>query len=175
MQIVFQDPYGSLNPRMRIKEIIEEGLKVHHKDFTQQDRQMLVLEVLKDVGLKEDVLDRYPYMFSGGQRQRICLARSLILRPRFLVLDEPTSALDVSIQSQIISLLKALQNKYEMSYLFISHDMRVVKAFADYVYVMKNGKIVESGKNPDIFKQMKTPYTKQLMSAAFDFKVKKEG
>lgn len=170
IQIVFQDPYGSLNPRMKIADILREGLNVHFKKTTRAQKDELVLKTLQDVGLTQDALDRYPHEFSGGQRQRIAIARAVVLRPELIVLDEPTSALDVSVQAQIVALLKDLQRRYRLSYLFVSHDMRVVRSMADAVYVMKNGKIVESGENPVIFKEPKELYTQTLLNAAFDFK-----
>lgn len=168
MQIVFQDPYSSLSPRMTVAQIVGEGLNVHRKDMTKDQKRVAVERAVKDVGLDADVLNRYPNMFSGGQRQRIALARALVLQPRLIVLDEPTSALDVTVQSRMIELLKNLQKRYNMAYLFISHDMRVVKALAEYVYVMKDGRIVESGANPDLFDNPQQPYTRRLMTAAFD-------
>mgnify|MGYP002520726989 FL=1 len=168
MQIVFQDPYSSLSPRMTVAQIVGEGLAVHRKDMSKDQRRVAVEQAVGDVGLDVDVLNRYPNMFSGGQRQRIALARALVLQPRLIVLDEPTSALDVTVQSRMIELLKNLQKRYNMAYLFISHDMRVVKALAEYVYVMKDGRIVESGANPDLFDNPQQPYTRQLMAAAFD-------
>lgn len=169
MQIVFQDPFSSLNPRLTVEEIVGEGLKVHKKTVGAAERREEIKRVLGEVGLDESALNRYPHEFSGGQRQRIAVARALILRPDLIVLDEPTSSLDVSVQAQIIDLLKALQKKYGLAYLFISHDMRVVKAIADRVYVMRNGKVVESGANPFIFKEAKSSYARDLMAAAFDF------
>lgn len=174
MQIVFQDPYSSLSPRMTIEQIVGEGLKIHHPDLKQEERRPLIVQGLKDVGLGEEILSRYPHEFSGGQRQRIALARALILKPDFIVLDEPTSSLDVSVQAQMVALLKDLQKRYGLAYLFISHDMRVVKALADYVYVMKSGKVVESGANPAIFDKPEKQYTKDLMAAAFDFETSGE-
>ena len=169
MQIVFQDPYASLSPRLTVEQIVGEGLLVHRPELSADERKELICQALKDVRLPADVLDRYPNAFSGGQRQRIAIARALVLKPELVVLDEPTSALDVSVQAQIIDLLKNLQKQYKMAYLFISHDMRVVKALADYIYVMKDGQIVESGKNPDLFEKQQQPYTQRLMAAAFDF------
>ena len=169
MQIVFQDPYASLSPRLTVEQIVGEGLLVHRPELSSKERKKLICQALADVNLPEDVLNRYPHAFSGGQRQRIAIARALVLHPRFIVLDEPTSALDVTVQAQIIELLKNLQKQYKMAYLFISHDMRVVKALADYVYVMKNGQIVEAGKNPDLFEKQEQPYTQKLMTSAFDF------
>ena len=168
MQIVFQDPYSSLSPRLTVEQIVAEGLNVHWRDLTADRKKALIEQAVKDVGLSTDILNRYPNMFSGGQRQRIALARALVLRPRLIVLDEPTSALDVTVQAQMIELLKNLQKQYKMAYLFISHDMRVVKALAEYIYVMKDGRIVESGENPGLFETPRQPYTQNLMAAAFD-------
>ena len=169
MQIVFQDPYASLSPRLTVEQIVGEGLLVHRPELSADERRNLICQALTDVNLPTDILNRYPNAFSGGQRQRIAIARALVLRPRLVVLDEPTSALDVSVQAQIIELLKNLQKQYKMAYLFISHDMRVVKALADFVYVMKDGQIVESGRNPDLFDQPEQSYTQKLMTAAFNF------
>lgn len=169
MQIVFQDPYASLSPRLTVEQIVGEGLRVHRPELSVKEQNDLICQALADVSLPPDILNRYPNAFSGGQRQRIAIARALTLRPRLVVLDEPTSALDVSVQAQIIELLKNLQKRYKMAYLFISHDMRVVKALADFVYVMKDGRIVESGRNPDLFDKPEQPYTRKLMTAAFDF------
>lgn len=176
IQIVFQDPFASLSPRMTIEQIVGEGLQIHFPKMPAAERLEKIKQALRDVGLsdQEDVLRRYPYAFSGGQRQRIAIARVLVLRPKLIVLDEPTSALDVSVQGQIIALLKKLQAKYGLSYLFISHDLRLVKSFAHAIYVMKDGKIVESGENQAIFEQAQQPYTKDLLSAAFDFKTRRE-
>lgn len=174
MQIVFQDPYSSLSPRLNIEQIVGEGLSIHYPGLSPAERRERIAAALQDVGLDDGIAERYPHEFSGGQRQRIALARALILRPRFIVLDEPTSALDVSVQARMVALLKDLQRRYGIAYLFISHDMRVVRALADYVYVMKNGKIVESGANPAIFEEPKTPYARDLMAAAFDFKTRGE-
>ncbi|MCQ2965332.1 MAG: dipeptide ABC transporter ATP-binding protein [Alphaproteobacteria bacterium] len=165
IQVVFQDPYASLSPRMTIEEILSEGLKVHFPK--EKNIKEKIREVLLDVGLSEDSLQRYPHAFSGGQRQRIAIARVILLHPKLIILDEPTSALDVSVQSQVIELLKKLQNKYSLSYLFISHDLRVVKSFCHYVYILKDGKIVETGKNPTILELPQKEYTKKLMKAAF--------
>ena len=168
VQIVFQDPYSSLNPRLTIFDILREGLDIHFPEMQQVEKEKLVLQTLADVGLGADVLERYPHAFSGGQRQRIAVARALVLRPKLIVLDEPTSALDVSVQAQLVALLKDLQKRYGLAYLFISHDMRVVKSMADVVYVMKSGKIIEKGKNPDIFKEQREFYTQTLLKAAFN-------
>ncbi|MCQ2914604.1 MAG: dipeptide ABC transporter ATP-binding protein [Alphaproteobacteria bacterium] len=167
--IVFQDPYASLSPRMTIEQIVGEGLEIHYKKLSKQERKKLIEQALIDVGMPTDILNRYPYMFSGGQRQRIAIARTLILKPKLIILDEPTSALDATIQAQLIDLLKKLQKEKELSYMFISHDMRLVKSFCDKIYVMKNGKIVEYGKNPVIFNSARQEYTKKLMAAAFNF------
>ncbi|WP_338720632.1 ABC transporter ATP-binding protein [Devosia sp. XK-2] len=168
MQIVFQDPFGSLSPRMSVGEIVEEGLKVHMPDLSTEERTNRVGAALDEVGLDVATAARYPHEFSGGQRQRIAIARALVLEPDFLVLDEPTSALDVSIQSQIIDLLRAIQQRRQLSYLFISHDLRVVRALAHRLIVMRSGRVVEQGRTEDIFAQPRELYTRQLLSAAFD-------
>ena len=172
IQIVFQDPFGSLSPRLSIEEIISEGLEIHKKDLNENDRKKLIIDILKKVELEKSILNRYPHEFSGGQRQRIAIARAIVLKPRFLILDEPTSALDLSVQSQIVELLKKLQKENNLGYIFISHDLRVVKSLAHYLVVLKNGKIVESGNSNQIFKAPKQKYTKQLISAAFEIKTK---
>ena len=166
IQIVFQDPYSSLSPRLTVQEIIEEGLKVHRLGGNRQERFALVASILKDVELEPEMAHRYPHEFSGGQRQRIAIARAIVLRPRLLILDEPTSALDMTIQAQIIALLRDLQRKYRMTYLFISHDLRVVRALADYVAVMQHGRIVEAGPAREIFSSPGQPYTQTLFRAA---------
>ncbi len=171
MQIVFQDPYGSLSPRMSIAGIVEEGLKVHGMADNRATRRDLVAEALLEVGLEPAMMDRYPHEFSGGQRQRIAIARAMVLRPRFVVLDEPTSALDMSVQSQIVELLRRLQEDHDLAYLFISHDLRVVRAMSHHVLVMKDGKVVESGSAEDIFETPKTAYTRALMAAVTDLGV----
>ena len=173
MQIVFQDPFGSLSPRMSVDQIIGEGLEVHRKDLNKAQRDELVVEALKDVRLDPDTRFRYPHEFSGGQRQRISIARALVLHPKLLILDEPTSALDVSVQAQIVDLLRELQERHKLSYLFISHDLRVIKALAHDVMVMKDGQEVESGKAADIFGNPKSDYTKALMEAALHLKTAK--
>ena len=174
MQVVFQDPFGSLSPRMTIGKIVEEGLRVHKIGKTNKEREELICKVLKEVGIHPDSRHRYPHEFSGGQRQRIAIARALILRPRFMVLDEPTSALDRSVQAQIIDLLRAIQSKYKLAYLFISHDLKVVKALADRVMVMRQGRLVEEGSSSRIFENPRDPYTKDLILAAFKNKTTKD-
>ena len=170
IQVVFQDPFGSLSPRLSIKEIIGEGLEIHKNDLTQKDREKLILDTLRKVDLDTTILNRYPHEFSGGQRQRIAIARVIVLKPRFLILDEPTSALDLSVQSQIVNLLKKLQKENNLGYIFISHDLRVVRSLAHQLIVLKNGKVVESGNSNQIFKSPKQKYTKQLISAALEIK-----
>ncbi len=166
LQIVFQDPFSSLSPRLTIGQIVSEGMQVHGIGRTRSERLDIVKETLIEVGLDPGMIHRYPHEFSGGQRQRIAIARSIVLKPDFLVLDEPTSALDMTIQKQIIDLLKELQKRYDITYLFISHDLRVVRALADQVAVMQNGVIVESGPADEIFQAPKHKYTKRLFSAA---------
>ena len=166
VQIVFQDPYNSLNPRMNIEQIVAEGLEVHRPDLNACQKRELVTKTLKQVGLDADVLDKYPHEFSGGQRQRIAIARALVLEPKILVLDEPTSALDVTIQAQIIDLLQKIQKEKELSYIFISHDMRAVRAMSDRIAVMKEGRFVEVGEREQIFKMPSEDYTKALIAAS---------
>ncbi len=168
MQIVFQDPFGSMSPRLSIFQIIEEGLIVHGLGHTSDEREALVAEALEEVGLDPATMNRYPHEFSGGQRQRICIARALVLKPKMLVLDEPTSALDMSVQAQIVDLLRELQKKYQLSYLFISHDLKVVRALAHDLIVIRNGVVVEQGAADDVFSNPKEDYTKALMKAAFE-------
>jgi len=170
LQIVFQDPYGSLSPRMAVGDIITEGLKVHEpgKSFEERDRR--AAEALVDVGLDPAARHRYPHEFSGGQRQRIAVARALVLSPAFIMLDEPTSALDMSVQAQMVDLLRDLQAKRDLAYLFISHDLKVVKALANDVIVMRQGKVVEAGPAEEIFTAPKSDYTRALMAAAFDLR-----
>ena len=175
MQIVFQDPYGSLSPRMSMGEIVEEGLRIHKIGETQAERDALVMQALLDVGLDPDWRHRYPHEFSGGQRQRVAIARALVLRPKLIVLDEPTSALDMSIQAQVVDLLRDLQRKYGLAYLFISHDLRVVRALSHYVMVMKNGQVVEQGPTETIFNAPQQPYTQALLRAALNIETSDSG
>ena len=171
MQVVFQDPYGSLSPRLSIGEIIGEGLLVHRPDMDFDARRQRVSEALIEVGLDPATQDRYPHEFSGGQRQRVSIARAMVLKPKLVVLDEPTSALDMSVQAQIVDLLRDLQSAHNLAYLFISHDLKVVRALADEVLVMRNGKVVEQGSADAIFDAPKEPYTRALIKAAFDIEV----
>ncbi len=173
MQIVFQDPFGSLSPRLSVRQIVEEGLLVHEPLLSATERGERVSQALADVGLDPAVQDRYPHEFSGGQRQRIAIARAMILRPRLVVLDEPTSALDKSVQAQIVDLLRDLQRKYQLSYIFISHDLKVVRALSNYVLVMKDGEVVESGTCDEVFDHPTTDYTRALIAAAFDFSLQR--
>ncbi|HXJ77112.1 MAG TPA: ABC transporter ATP-binding protein [Candidatus Methylomirabilis sp.] len=168
MQIVFQDPFGSLSPRLSAAQIIEEGLRVHRLGNTAAERRRMIDEALYEVGLDPDSRDRYPHEFSGGQRQRIAIARVMVLRPSFVVLDEPTSALDMSIQAQIVDLLRELQARHQIAYLFISHDLRVIRALSDDVVVMRFGRVVEQGTTAEIFERPRHAYTRALMAAAFD-------
>ncbi|MDX8444232.1 ABC transporter ATP-binding protein [Mesorhizobium captivum] len=167
LQIVFQDPFGSLSPRMSVAEIIEEGLKIHEPGLSPDQRDDKVVEVLKEVGLDPETRHRYPHEFSGGQRQRVAIARAMVLNPRFVMLDEPTSALDMSVQAQVVDLLRNLQAKHNLAYLFISHDLKVIRALANDVIVMRNGQIVEAGPSEQIFGSPQTDYTRALISAAF--------
>jgi len=170
MQMVFQDPYGSLSPRLSVGQIIGEGLRVHGLGVSSQERRDLIGRTLEEVGLEPEMQDRYPHEFSGGQRQRIAIARALVLKPRFIILDEPTSALDVSVQFQIIELLRDLQRRHNLAYLFISHDLRVVRALAHDILVMRDGHVVEQGPVDDIFEAPKVPYTRALLAAALELK-----
>ncbi len=165
MQIVFQDPFGSLSPRMTCQQIISEGLTIHNVDPHRAPRE-LVAEVMTEVGLDPASMDRYPHEFSGGQRQRIAIARAMVLRPKLLVLDEPTSALDMTVQVQIVDLLRDLQRKYGLAYLFISHDLKVVRAMSHKVIVMRNGDVIEMGASEDLFENAQTDYTRELIAAA---------
>jgi microcin C transport system ATP-binding protein len=167
-QIVFQDPFGSLSPRMSVGAIVAEGLAVHERSLRGAARAQRVAEALDEVGLPPDAADRYPHEFSGGQRQRIAIARAMVLKPHYVVLDEPTSALDVSIQAQIVALLRRLQESHGLGYLFISHDLRVVRALAHRVIVLRGGKVVEEGPAADIFAAPRHDYTRALLAAAFD-------
>jgi microcin C transport system ATP-binding protein len=175
MQIVFQDPYGSLSPRLSVAEIIKEGLQVHHPHMPERERDARVVQALGDVGLDPATRFRFPHEFSGGQRQRIAVARAIVLEPTFVVLDEPTSALDMLIQSQMVDLLRALQKRRNLTYLFISHDLRVVAALASRLLVMRQGKVVESGAAADLFKNPKTDYTRALFAAAFNLETAPAG
>jgi microcin C transport system ATP-binding protein len=167
MQIVFQDPYSSLSPRMSVGEIVGEGLQVH-KIGSESERSRMIDQALTEVGLDPAARERYPHEFSGGQRQRIAIARALVLKPRLIVLDEPTSALDMSVQAQIVDLLRDLQTRHKLAYLFISHDLKVVRALADEVLVLRHGKVVERGSALQIFERPQTPYTQALIAAAFN-------
>ena len=175
MQIVFQDPYGSLAPRLSVHQIVEAGLKIHRPEMSRADRRERAAGVLADVGLGPEVLDRYPHEFSGGQRQRIAIARAIVLEPKLLVLDEPTSALDLSVQAQIVELLRELQRRLGLAYVFISHDLKVVRALAHELIVMKDGRVVEHGPAADVFAAPRTAYTKALMAAAFELETAAAG
>jgi microcin C transport system ATP-binding protein len=169
MQVVFQDPFSSLSPRLSVGQIIEEGLRLHNlAGATYDARRAVIADALTEVGLPREAQDRYPHEFSGGQRQRIAIARAIVLKPKFVVLDEPTSALDMSVQAQIVDLLRDLQDKHDLAYLFISHDLKVIRALADELIVMKDGKVVEQGPAAQIFANPAEDYTKALMAAAFD-------
>ena len=165
-QIVFQDPFGSLSPRMTVEEIVGEGLTVHEPKLSLKEKKNKILEALEQVELDHGALNKFPHEFSGGQRQRVAIARALILKPKLILLDEPTSALDVSIQMQVIKLLIRLQEEHGLAYLCISHDLRVVRALSDTVYVMKEGKVVESGAADELFNNPSHPYTQELLKAA---------
>src|SRR5438034_1583864 len=175
MQIVFQDPYGSLSPRMSVSDIIEEGLWVHHPKLNKAEREARVIRALQDVGLDPDTRFRYPHEFSGGQRQRVAVARAIVLEPTFVVLDEPTSALDMLIQAQIVELLRTLQKRRNLTYMFISHDLRVVAARACRLVVMRNGKVVEEGPAAALFARPRSDYTRALFAAAFNLETAPEG
>jgi microcin C transport system ATP-binding protein len=175
MQIVFQDPYGSLSPRMSVSDVIEEGLWVHHPKMPPAEHERRVVQALVDVGLDPETRFRYPHEFSGGQRQRIAVARAIALEPKFVVLDEPTSALDMLIQSQIVDLLRDLQKRKNLTYLFISHDLRVVAALASRLIVMRNGNVVEEGPAAELFKNPKSDYTRALFAAAFNLETAATG
>jgi microcin C transport system ATP-binding protein len=171
MQIVFQDPYGSLSPRLSVGEIVSEGLDVHDLMTDEDERDAAVVAALKEVGLDPETRHRYPHEFSGGQRQRIAIARALILKPKLILLDEPTSALDMSVQAQIVDLLRDLQKKHGFTYLFISHDLRVIRAMSDRVIVMRGGKVVETGTAQQVFEAPREDYTKALLDAALNLEV----
>jgi len=175
MQIVFQDPYGSLSPRMSVADIVEEGLWVHHPKLSKVQREERVVRALRDVGLDPETRFRYPHEFSGGQRQRIAVARAIVLEPTFVVLDEPTSALDMLIQAQIVDLLRELQKRRNLTYLFISHDLRVVAALASRLVVMRHGKVVEEGPAAELFARPQSDYTRALFAAAFNLATAPEG
>ena len=175
MQIVFQDPFASLSPRLSAGQIVGEGLSVHGLGGSYEERRGIVGDALREVGLDPDVQDRYPHEFSGGQRQRIAIARAMVLKPRFVVLDEPTSALDRSVQAQIVDLLRDLQERHDLAYLFISHDLKVVRALADEIVVMRDGRVVERGPADRVFDDPKDAYTKALMAAAFDLAADESG
>jgi microcin C transport system ATP-binding protein len=166
MQIVFQDPYGSLSPRLSIRQIVEEGLLIQNPAMTAEEREQRVSLALQEVGIDPASMERYPHEFSGGQRQRIAIARAMVLEPKFVMLDEPTSALDMSVQAQIVDLLRHLQERHDLAYLFISHDLKVVRALANEVIVMRNGEVVEQGAAADIFDRPQSDYTKALLAAA---------
>jgi microcin C transport system ATP-binding protein len=168
LQIVFQDPFSSLSPRLSVFQIIEEGLKVHNLGGNYDDRRQRVARALVEVGLSPNVMDRYPHAFSGGQRQRIAIARAMVLEPRVLILDEPTSSLDMTVQKQILELLQTLQRRHSLAYMFISHDLRVVRSLASELIVMKDGLVVEQGRARDIFTNPQHEYTKALLAAALD-------
>jgi microcin C transport system ATP-binding protein len=168
MQIVFQDPFASLSPKMSVRQIVGEGLPIHRPELSRDERTAEVVRILEEVGLGATVLDRYPHEFSGGQRQRIAIARAIVLRPDLVVLDEPTSALDMSVQAQIVELLRDLQARHGLTYLFISHDLKVVRALAHELLVMKDGRIVEQGPAERVFTDPQTHYTRELLSAALE-------
>jgi microcin C transport system ATP-binding protein len=175
LQIVFQDPYGSLSPRLSVAEIVGEGLIVQGHGLSYQERREQVAGALEEVGLDPSTMDRYPHEFSGGQRQRIAVARTMVLEPKFVMLDEPTSALDMSVQAQIVDLLRELQRRHNLAYMFISHDLKVVRALSNEVIVMRHGKMVEHGPSREVFENPKSNYTKALIAAAFDIEAAPEG
>ncbi len=175
MQIVFQDPFSSLSPRLSVAQIVEEGLLVHGLGGSYVERRALISAALEEVGLDPDVQDRYPHEFSGGQRQRVAIARAMVLKPRFVVLDEPTSALDMSVQAQIVDLLRDLQDRHKLAYMFISHDLKVVRALSDHVIVMRDGKVVEEGSTEKIFERPESDYTRALIAAAFELEAIESG
>ncbi|MFT7533849.1 MAG: microcin C transport system ATP-binding protein [Gammaproteobacteria bacterium] len=173
MQIVFQDPYGSLSPRLSVKQIVEEGLEAHNMGNA-EEREQLVIAALEETGLDPSSRFRYPHEFSGGQRQRIAIARAMIMKPQLVVLDEPTSALDRPVQVQIVDLLLKLQAENDLAFIFISHDLKIVRALSDQIIVMRNGKVIEQGNSDKIFDNPEDPYTKALISAAFDLVINDE-
>src|SRR5438874_6955969 len=175
MQIVFQDPYGSLSPRMSVSDIIQEGMWIHMPHIPRHECEARVIRALQDVGLDPDTRFRYPHEFSGGQRQRVAVARAIVLEPTFVVLDEPTSALDMLIQAQIVELLRTLQKRRNLTYMFISHDLRVVAALASRLVVMRHGKVVEEGPAAALFARPKSDYTRALFAAAFKLETAPEG
>ena len=175
MQIVFQDPYGSLSPRLSVGQIIEEGLLILTPELGPAERRERVSQALSEVGLDPNAQDRYPHEFSGGQRQRIAIARAMVLQPKLVMLDEPTSALDMSVQAQIVDLLRDLQTKRQLAYMFISHDLKVVRALSNHVIVLRNGKVVEEGPSEDVFARPRTEYTKALLAAALNLEVAHAG
>ena len=168
IQIVFQDPYGSLSPRLSVRQIVEEGLLIQEPDLTYEQREKRVVDILNEVGIDPKTMERYPHEFSGGQRQRIAIARAVVLNPKFVMLDEPTSALDMSVQAQIVELLLHLQEKHGLSYIFISHDLRVVQALSNHVIVMRRGNVVEYGLADQVFNNPQQAYTKALLAAALN-------
>ena len=172
MQMVFQDPFGSLSPRMTIEQIVSEGLEVHGAGLA-RSRRAATEKILDEVGIDPAMMERYPHEFSGGQRQRIAIARAMILKPKLVVLDEPTSALDRTVQAQIVDLLLGLQQKYQLAYIFISHDLRIVRALSHKILVLKDGDVVESGESEDIFRNPRSDYSRRLLTAAFDMRTVK--
>lgn len=170
LQMVFQDPYGSLSPRLTVLGIVEEGLLTHRPDLSKKEREKLALDMLQKVGLDQSVRNRFPHEFSGGQRQRIAIARAMVLRPKVVVLDEPTSALDRTVQKEVLDLLRDLQTEFELSYIFISHDLAVIRAMADYVMVMRDGRIIEEGVTEEIFERPQQDYTRSLIASSFNLK-----
>jgi microcin C transport system ATP-binding protein len=175
MQVVFQDPYGSLSPRMSVEQIVEEGLLVHFPAMSKVERVQKVIAALQETGLDPETRHRYPHEFSGGQRQRVAIARAMVLNPKFVILDEPTSALDMSVQAQIVELLRGLQQTHNLAYMFISHDLRVVKAMSHQVIVMRNGRVVETGDARQVFENPREDYTKTLVAAALNLDVAETG
>ena len=171
MQVVFQDPFSSLSPRMSVSEIIGEGLRIHAEDLSDEAAEQQVIDALQVVGLDPSARHRFPHEFSGGQRQRIAVARALILKPKLLILDEPTSALDMTVQAQLLDLLRTLQTDLGLAYLFISHDLKVVRSMSHQVLVMQGGKVVEAGDAQNLFDQPKEPYTRALLKAATELAV----